>query len=65
MMDGLAFLCQLDWASILPFDFPNLLMFSLKVKPVGWFLLQLNLTAGEDVEIEDEVDGWFYVSIWN
>jgi hypothetical protein len=40
-------------------------MFSLKVKPVGWFLLQLNLTAGEDVEIEDEVDGWFYVSIWN
>lgn len=25
--------------------------------------VQLNLTAGEDVEIEYEVDGWFYVSI--
>lgn len=24
--------------------------------------LQLNLTAGEEVEIEYEVDGWFYVS---
>jgi hypothetical protein len=30
-----------------------------------WFFLQLNLTAGEEVEIEDEVDGWFYVSKWN
>lgn len=25
--------------------------------------MQLNLTAGEEVEIEYEVDGWFYVSI--
>ena len=24
--------------------------------------LQLNLTAGEEVEIDYEVDGWFYVS---
>lgn len=24
--------------------------------------LQLNLTAGEELEIEYEVDGWFYVS---
>lgn len=29
-----------------------------------FFSLQLNLTAGEAVEIEYEVDGWFYVSIW-
>lgn len=27
--------------------------------------MQLNLTAGEEVEIEYEVDGWFYVSIHN
>lgn len=27
-----------------------------------WIFLQLNLTAGEEVEIEYEVDGWFYVS---
>jgi hypothetical protein len=25
--------------------------------------LQLSLTAGEELEIEYEVDGWFYVSI--
>lgn len=25
--------------------------------------LQLSLTAGEELEIEDEVDGWYYVSI--
>lgn len=25
--------------------------------------MQLNLTAGEEVDIEYEVDGWFYVSI--
>lgn len=25
---------------------------------------QLNLTAGEEVEIEYEVDGWFYVSLY-
>lgn len=24
--------------------------------------MQLNLTAGEEVDIEYEVDGWFYVS---
>lgn len=29
----------------------------------GFPVLQLNLTAGEEVEIEYEVDGWFYVSI--
>lgn len=28
-----------------------------------WFSLQLNLIAGEEVQIEYEVDGWFYVSI--
>ena len=28
-----------------------------------WFSLQLNLTAGEEVEIDYEVDGWFHVSI--
>lgn len=27
--------------------------------------LQLNLTAGEELEIEYEVDGWFYVSRQN
>ena len=27
------------------------------------FLLQLDLTAGEELEIEYEVDGWFYVSM--
>lgn len=27
------------------------------------FVWQLNLTAGEQVEIEDEVDGWFFVSL--
>lgn len=29
----------------------------------GFISLQLNLTAGEEVEIEYEVDGWFYVSV--
>lgn len=24
--------------------------------------MQLSLVAGEEVEIEDEVDGWYYVS---
>lgn len=29
---------------------------------IGFSDLQLNLTAGEELEIEYEVDGWFYVS---
>ena len=29
---------------------------------VIWVLFQLNLTAEEELEIEYEVDGWFYVS---
>lgn len=29
----------------------------------GFTFVQLNLTAGEEVEIEYEVDGWFYVSV--
>lgn len=29
----------------------------------GFASMQLNLTAGEEVEIEYEVDGWFYVSV--
>lgn len=29
----------------------------------GLSFLQLNLTAGEEFEIEYEVDGWFYVSV--
>lgn len=30
---------------------------------IGLSFSQLNLTAGEEVEIDYEVDGWFYVSM--
>lgn len=39
-------------------------VFYTKVINTVFFLdLQLSLTAGEEVDIEYEVDGWFYVSI--
>lgn len=37
------------------------MLYDASVKtPLG--MLQLNLTAEEELEIEYEVDGWFYVS---
>lgn len=36
---------------------------NMEVIDMSFLSMQLNLTAGEEVVIEYEVDGWFYVSV--
>lgn len=53
VLSGMCYITR-DWSSMCKYGDNQINCFS-------W---QLSLTTGEEVEIEDEVDGWFYVSLW-